>query len=319
MSAKLVTVFGANGFLGRHVLRALAKDGWRIRAAVRRPHAANALKVIGGTGQIQLFQANVRYPLSVARALDGADAVINLAAILYEGGAQKFNAVHVDGPASIAKAAALRGIDNFVQVSAIGASPDAPSEYSRSRHAGECAVLACVPSADIIRPSILFGENDSFFTRFAKMSQISPALPLIGGGHTKFAPAYVGDVAEAIAARAGAGTGGEIYELAGPQVLSFKQLMEFTLEAVDRRRFLVPVPWLAARILGGAGEIAGALPFVSPFLTRDQVSSLRSDNVPSGEHKGFADLGIAPATIAAIIPDTLRSMRDYGEFHEKTS
>jgi len=315
--AGLITVFGGSGFLGKHVVRALVKEGWRVRVPVRRPHTAQELKVIGNVGQVQLVQANLRFAKSVERAVKGSDAVINLVALLFEEGKQSFESLHVRGAAALAQAAADQGITNFVQVSAIGADAESESDYARTKAEGENAVRVAIPSADIMRPSIIFGEEDQFFNRFAAMTQIAPALPLMGGGDTKFQPVYVGDVAEAIAKVAGQGTTGKTYELGGPRTYSFKELMQFTLETIDRKRFLVPVPWFAANIMGVAGEISAMAPFVKPFLTRDQVKNLKIDNVVSDEALGFAELGIRLETIEAIVPTYLGRYRKYGQFHEK--
>jgi len=312
----LVTVFGGSGFVGKQVVRALVRDGWRVRVPMRSPHLGHELRVLGSVGQVQLVQANLRFPTSVEAALDGADACVNLVALLYESGRQTFESLHVDGAKSIAMACVARGITNMAHISAIGADPDAKSDYARTKGEGEAVILGHLPTADIMRPSIIFGEGDGFFTRFASMARMSPALPLIGGGKTKFQPAYVCDVADAVAAVIKRGTSGQIYELAGSQTYSFEQLMRFTLDAIDRRRLLLPVPWFAAAPMGLAGEIAGAVPFVEPFLTRDQVENLKVDNVASGDYPGFSDLGITPDTIEAIVPDYLERFRKYGQFHE---
>ncbi len=319
MNKGLVTVFGGSGFVGKYVVRALCRDGWRVRVAARRPHTCQDLKVIGNVGQVQLMQANIRFPKSVASAVEGADAVINLVAVLYEDGKQSFESLHIKGASTVAEAAARAGITNYVQMSALGASEESESEYGRSRHMGEQAVRAALPSADIMRPSIIFGEEDNFFNRFAQMAQFAPALPLIGGGATQFQPAYVGDVADAIAKVAAQGTTGQTYELGGPRVYSFKELLSFMLETIDRKRFLVPVPWFGANILGAVGDISGKLPLISPFLTKDQVTTLKSDNIVADDAKGFDDLGIETETIEAIVPDYLARYRKYGQFHEKSA
>lgn len=312
----LVTVFGGSGFVGKHVVRSLVRDGWRVRVPMRSPHLGHELRVLGTVGQVQLVQANLRFPASVEAALDGADACVNLVALLYESGRQTFEALHVDGADTIAAACAARGITNMAHVSAIGANVESKSDYARTKAEGEAIILGHLPTADILRPSIIFGEGDGFFTRFASMAVMSPALPLIGGGDTKFQPAYVADVADAVAKVIKRGTRGDTYELAGPHTYSFAQLMRFTLGTIDRRRLLLPVPWIAARPMGLAGELAGALPFVKPFLTRDQVENLKVDNVASGDHPGFSDLDIIPDTIEAIVPDYLGRFRKYGQFHE---
>ncbi len=316
MNNGLVTVFGGAGFLGKHVVRALVAQGYRVRIPMRRPHTGMDLKVIGGVGQVQLMQANLRFERSVIRAVEGSDAVINLAAILYEQGQQSFESVHVSGAESIAKAAAAAGIKNVVHVSAIGSDVNAESDYSRTKGEGERLVREHVPTADIMRPSIIFGTEDQFFNRFAALSQMAPALPLIGGGQTKFQPVYVCDVAEAIAKSIVSGTSGKTYELGGPRIYSFKELMAYMLDVIAKKRFLVPVPWVGANFMGFMGELAGALPFVSPFLTRDQVISLKSDNIVADDALGFSDLNIVPETIESIIPTYLVKYRKYGEFHQ---
>jgi len=320
MNTGLVTVFGGSGFVGKHVVRALVKQGWRVRVTARRPHTANDLKVIGNVGQVQIVQANLRFKTSVERAVHGADAVVNLAAILYEQGKQSFKGVHVVGANNIAEAAAAAGISNVVHISAIGASADALSDYSQTKAAGEQALRDAVPSADILRPSIIFGPEDAFFNRFAAMAQMTPALPLIGGGEPLFQPVYVGDVADAIAARLQHGSRGQTYELGGPRTYTFKELMQFLLATIDRRRLLIPVPWFAANILGFAGDIMGALPIVKPFLTRDQVKSLRTNTVVSDDALSFQDIfsgDFKPETIEAIVPPYLEHFRKYGQFYEK--
>lgn len=316
MSKGLITVFGGSGFLGKYVIRELVKEGWRVRAAVRRPHTAQELKVIGNVGQVQLVQANLRFEKSVERAVAGSNAVINLVALLFEEGKQSFESLHVRGADMLARAAAAQGITNFVQVSAIGADAESDSDYSRTKAEGEQAVRAAMPTADIMRQSIMFGAEDQFFNRFAAMAQFAPALPLVGG-ETRFQPVYVGDVAQAIAKVATQGTTGKTYELGGPRTYSFKELMQFMLTTIDRKRFLAPVPWFAANMMGFAGEISGMAPFVKPFLTRDQVKNLKIDNVVADDALSFADLGIRLETIEAIVPAYLGRYRKYGQFHEK--
>lgn len=316
MSRGLVTVFGGSGFVGKHVIRALVKEGWRVRVPMRRPHTGQDLRVIGNVGQVQLVQANLRFKNSVERAVAGSDAVVNLVGVLFEEGRQSFRSLHTAGAAAVAEAAKDAGITNMVQISAIGADPKSESVYAQTKGEGEAAVKAAMPSADIMRPSIIFGPEDEFFNRFAAMSQIAPALPLIGGGDTKFQPVYVGDVAAAIAKVIGKGTTGETYELGGPRVYSFAELMQFTLESVDRKRLLLPVPWFAAKMMGFAGEMSGWLPFVKPFLTRDQVVNMQIDNVVGENAKGFGALDLDVENIEAIVPAYLLQYRKYGQFHE---
>lgn len=317
MATRLVTVFGGSGFLGRYVVRALVAQGWRVRCAVRRPHTAHELKVIGDVGQVQLMQANIRFPNSVARAVEGADAVVNLVAVLAESGKQSFEALHVRGLETIADASAKAGISNLVHVSAIGADVEAESDYARTKGEGELRLREHIPTADIMRPSIIFGPEDEFFNRFAAMAAFAPALPLLGGGKTRFQPVYVEDVATAVAQSVTTGSSGLTYELGGPRTYSFKELMEILLEAIDKRRVLVPLPWFVSSLMGLAGDVSGALPFVKPFLTRDQVKNLKVDNIVADDALGFADLGIRPETVEAIVPTYLARYRKYGEFHEK--
>jgi len=317
MSKGLVTVFGGSGFLGKHVVRALVKEGWRVRIPMRRPHTGQDLKVIGNVGQVQLIQANIRGIPSVKRAVQGSDAVINLTAILFASGKQTFEAVHQEGASHIAEAAQGQKINNFVHVSSIGADHTAQSEYARSKAAGETAIRTAVPMADIMRPSILFGPEDSFFNRFAAMTAITPGLPLIGGGDTKFQPVYVGDVAKAITKVLNRGTDGTTYELGGPRNYSFKELIQFMLAAIDRKRILLPVPWFAAGAIGFIGEMTGLIPFIDPFITRDQVASLKDDNVVADDAIGFEELGIPLETVEAIVPAYLARYRKYGQFHER--
>ncbi len=322
MSKGLVCVFGADGFLGRYVVRRLAKDGWRIRACVRRPHIAGDLKVMGAVGQVQLLQANLRYEQSVGSAVSGCDAVINLAGLVFEQGPQKFGAVHAIGAKNIADAAKKNGVTNIVHVSAIGADPAADSKYARSKAEGERAVQKAVASADILRPSILFGEGDGFFPRFAGLAALTPILPLFGEGKTRFQPLYVDDLAQAVCRIIGQGnTGkegstGKIWELGGPQTFTFKELLQFTLDCIGKKRLLVPLPWSISSLLGVFGDLSGYIPLVKPFLTRAQVLMLRADNVVSGDFPGLSDLGIQGETIGAIVPDSLTHFRKYGQFYQ---
>ncbi len=314
---RLVTVFGGSGFLGSHVVRALAKRGWRVRVAVRRPNLAYRLRPMGDVGQIQLVQANVAVEETVERALQGADACVNLASILWQTGQRTFQRVNVEGSRNVAEAAAARGITNFVQVSAIGADPDSSCDYARTKGEGELQVKNRVPSARIIRPSVLFGPEDDFFNRFAAMTGWSPALPLIGGGKTKMQPAYVADVAEAIArCLDDVSTAGQTYELGGPETYSFKELMELTLREIHRARLLLPIPSFVAGLIGTVGDIQAAMLPIKPLLTSDQVLMLGVDNVVGAGAKGFADLGITPAAAESIIPGYLWRYRKDGQFAE---
>ena len=313
----LVTVFGASGFLGRYVVRALTARGWRVRAAVRNPHTSHELKVVGDVGQVQLMQANLRYPQSVMRAIDGADAVVNLVGVLFESGRQTFDALHVGGPDIIGEACAAAGIQNLAHVSAIGADMQSESDYARSKGEGEALIREHVATADILRPSILFGTEDEFFNRFAGLTAFAPALPLIGGGKTKFQPVFVEDVANAVAISVTRGTSGKTFELGGPQTYTFKALLEFILETLGKKRLLAPVPWFAANMMGFGGELSGAIPFVKPFLTRDQVKNLKVDNIVADNAAGFEAFDIRPETIEAIVPAYLAKYRKHGQFYAK--
>ena len=314
---KLVTIFGGSGFLGRHVVRALARRGYRIRVATRRPDLAGHVQPLGNVGQIQPVQANVRVRWSVDRAVEGADHVINLVAVMYESGRQRFNALHEFGARAVAESArAARA--RLTHVSALGADPHSRSAYSRSKAAGERAVQETLTDATIFRPSILFGPEDQFFNRFGEMARYSPALPLIGGGNTKFQPVFVGDVAEAIARSVDASiAGGKIYELGGPEVRSFRQCMEEMLDVIDRKRMLVSIPFWAAHI---QGSILGMLP--KPLLTSDQVTLLEYDNVVSAEAvnegRAFAGIGIRPQSTEVVLPSYLWRYRPAGQFTRRT-
>jgi uncharacterized protein YbjT (DUF2867 family) len=313
-SDRLITIIGGSGFVGRHIVRALARRGYRVRVACRRPDLAGHLQPLGNTGQIMAVQANVRYPASLAAACEGAYAVINLTGVLFSGSAQSFDAIHAFGAEASAKAAKAAKARIFIQMSAIGADENSTSKYARSKAEGEKRARAAFPGTIVIRPSIIFGPEDSFFNRFAALSRILPVLPLIGGGTTKYAPVFVGDVAEAFARLVDKGEAdGRVYELGGPEELTFKQLMQFTLDTIGRKRLLVPVPWGVARI---QGMILGLLP--KPLLTADQVELLKTDNVVSEqarrERRTLEGLGITPQAIEGIVPGYLYRYRKAGQF-----
>jgi uncharacterized protein YbjT (DUF2867 family) len=315
---KLVTVFGGSGFLGRHVVRALCKRGYRVRVAVRRPDLAGHLQPLGRVGQIHAVAANLRYQASVEAAARDADIVINLVGILFQGGRQRFDPVHTFGAEAVALAAAAYG-GRLIHVSAIGANSDAPSHYARSKAMGEKLVLAAMPSATIMRPSILFGPEDNFFNKFAALARMAPALPLVGGGDTRFQPVFAGDVAAAIVAAIDRPqTGGSIYELGGLEVMSFKALMEFVLATIERRRLLVPLPFGLARTMAYFLQLPAAALGLAPMLTQDQVELLRSDNVVSAQAEAagrtLAGLGIEPVSFRAVVPTYLWRFRKSGQF-----
>jgi NADH dehydrogenase len=310
----LVTIYGGSGFIGRHAVRAIAKTGARMRVAVRRPELAGHLQPLGGVGQINAVQANVRFPDSLLAAADGADAVVNLVGILFPSGKQSFPSVQDEGARHVAEAARAAGARALVHVSAIGADPDSPSLYARSKAAGEAAVRQVFPEAVILRPSVVFGPEDDFFNRFAKLARIAPVLPLIGGGNTRLEPVFAGDVARAvIAGLTGTAKPGAPYELGGPEVLTLKEVMQRVLEYTMRRRPLVTVPFWLAKLKGSFLQL---LP--NPMLTVDQVRLLQTDNVVSEAAKRDARtleaLGIEPVPIASVVPDYLEQFRPRGQF-----
>ena len=310
----LVTVFGGSGFLGRHVVRALANRGYRIRVAVRRPELCGHLRPMGKVGQIHAVQANLRYPDSVAAAVRDADAVVNLVGILFERGNQRFDAVMTAGAEAVAQAANAAGAP-LVHVSAIGADPEAPSRYARAKGQGEAHVLAAQPAATIVRPSIIFGPEDDFFNRFGALARLSPALPLPGGGHTRMQPVFAGDVGEAIAkAVDGELRPGTAYEFGGPHVRTFKELMEFVLATTARKRLLVPVPFALMKLQAAFLQFAP-----KPPITPDQVELLKGDNVVSDDARRdgrtLEGVGIIPETIEAIVPTYLWRFRKTGQFN----
>ena len=311
----LVTIFGGSGFVGAQVVRALAKRGLRLRVAVRNPGRGYRLRMLGDVGQIEVVQANIRNPASIARAMDGAQACVNLVGVLYEAGRQKFQAVHAMGARQVAQAAAAQGVQRLIHVSAIGADPQSGSKYARSKAMGESAVREVFPGAVILRPSIVFGQEDDFFNRFATMASLSPVLPLIGGGHGLFQPVFVGDVAAAVAgAVMDPDTAGRTYELGGPGIYSFKALMQLMARETGRRPLLVPVPFPIASLIGLGGDMAAWL--IAPPLTSDQVALLRTDNVVSPGAAGLADLGVQPTALEAILPTYLYRYRKGGQYAE---
>ena len=315
-AGSLVTVFGGSGFVGRHTVRLLARQGYRVRVAVRRPDLAGHLQPMGGVGQIMAVQANLRDAASIRRAVEGADAVINLVAVLAESGRQTFAALHVNGARAVAAAARDCGAQRLVHLSSIGADPKSPSRYAQTKAGGEAAALAEFPKAVILRPSIVFGPEDDFFNRFAAMAQSAPLMPLIGGA-TRFQPVYVGDVAAAnLAAIEGRAQPGRIYELGGPEILTFRELLERTMAYAGHRRALVPVPFWAAKLLAG---LTKPLPAALRPMTVDQVRMLASDNVVSrqatAEQRTLAGLGITQAqAIEALVPSYLERFKPNGQY-----
>ncbi|PST27008.1 complex I NDUFA9 subunit family protein [Mesorhizobium plurifarium] len=311
----LVTIFGGSGFVGRHVVRALAKRGYRIRVAVRRPDLAGHLQPLGNVGQISFVQANLRYRNSVDRAVDGADHVINCVGVLFESGRNTFDAVQDFGARAVAEAARATGA-TLTHISAIGADAKSESSYARTKGRAEAAILETLPTAVILRPSIIFGPEDGFFNKFAEMARFSPVLPLIGGGRTRFQPVYVTDVAEAVARSVdGKLKAGTIYELGGPQVLSFRECLEAMLKTIDRKRSFVSVPFGIASLMG---SVASLVPFITPPLTADQVVLLKSDNVVSAEAEAegrtLTGIGIEPTLLDSILPTYLVRYRPHGQY-----
>jgi NADH dehydrogenase len=311
----LVTVFGGSGFIGRHVVRALAKRGYRIRVAVRRPDLAGFLQPLGNVGQISFVQANLRYRSSIDRAVEGADWVINCVGVLFETGRNTFEAVQEFGGRAVAEAARSAGA-KLIHLSAIGAQATSDSSYCRTKGRAEAAILSIKPDAIIFRPSIVFGPEDGFFNKFADMARMSPVLPLIGGGKTKLQPVYVEDVAEAVARAAdGKVAGGRIYELGGPEVLTFRECLETVLKVTHRKNPLVSMPFAVASLVG---SIASMIPFITPPITPDQVRMLKKDNVVSkeaeAEGRTLKDLGIAPTMVTSVLDSYLVQYRPHGQY-----
>ncbi|MSP47792.1 MAG: complex I NDUFA9 subunit family protein [Alphaproteobacteria bacterium] len=308
--ARLATIFGGSGFIGRYVVRQLARDGWRINVAVRDAERAKFLKPMGDVGQVTPMAVSLRDKDAVAGAVAGADAVVNLVGILYESGRQSFEAIHHQGAGTVAEAAAGAGAGRLVHVSALGADPASPALYARTKAAGEAAVRAAFPGATIFRPSLVFGPEDGFFNRFAGLARVMPALPLFGGGKTRFQPVYVGDVAEAVLrALADPKTAGATYELGGPTIYTFRQLIELMLKEIKRKRCLVSIPFPIARLQARFLQILPA-----PPLTVDQVRLLERDNIVAPGVPGLPELGIKPTPVESVIPSYLDRFRPSGRF-----
>lgn len=313
----LIVVFGGSGFVGGHVVRALAKAGKRVRVAMRRPHLGHELRVLGDVGQVQLVQANVRFPESIERALEGADGAVNLVGALNENGKQNFNALHAEAPGLIARAAAARGVKRLVQVSALGAAPRG-ARYARSKFAGEQAARAALPETVVLRPSIIFGPGDRFFNRFAASASTWPIL-LIAGARTRFQPIFVGDLADSVVAALDRPEArGRTYELGGPRTYTFRELMKFLLKEIDRPRALISLPFFIAHPLGLLLDWGFKLiPFVDPPLTDDQVTLLQRDNVVGQDASAgtIADLGVRRLeSIESVVPSYVWRFRPYGQF-----
>lgn len=331
MSTGLVTLFGGSGFIGHYAARALVEAGYRVRIAVRRPHLAGDVRLAGPPGWVDIAQANVRNRLSVERALEGADAVVNLVGILYEKGQQSFETAQLGGAQTVAECAAAAGIKRFVQISAIGADENSESDYARTKALAEQAVRDAIPEAVILRPSIVFGPEDDFFNKFAGMashpvSNVAPFLPAIGGGKTKLQPVYAGDVAEAIAAAVSRDdVQGKTFELGGPRTYTFNELYDFIGETIDRKRYALPLPYFVAKPMGLTFGAIWKIPFLPlhtvlgpPPITGDQVDMLKTDNVVADDALTLKDLGVQDIeSIEAIVPSYLWRYRAYGEFHQK--
>jgi len=314
--SKLVTIYGGSGFIGRYIARRMAKEGWRVRVAVRRPNDALFVKPYGVVGQVEPIFCNIRDDASVRAVMTGADAVINCVGILAEHGRNKFDAVQAEGAGRVARIAAETGVAQLVQISAIGADAESDSAYSRSKAEGEAAVLAAFPGAVILRPSIVFGAEDQFFNRFAAMSRMGPILPVVGA-ETRFQPVYVDDVAQAAVKAATGEAAPGVYELGGPDVASFRALMQEMLAVIQRRRAIVNVPFFVARLMAFGFDAVQALSLGlihNGVLTRDQVRNLAHDNVVSEGARGLADLGITPTALGAVLPEYLWRYRPSGQY-----
>ncbi len=314
--SRIATVFGGSGFVGRYIAQRLARSGWRVRVAVRRPNEAHFVRTYGTPGQVEPILANIRDPKSVDAAVKNADAVVNCVGILAESGSQRFNSMHVEGAGNVAASAAGAGASRLVHISAIGAKPDSESEYARSKAAGELAVAAAFEGAVIVRPSVVFGAEDQFFNRFASMARWLPAIPVVGA-RTLFQPIYVDDVAHAVCIAVEDCSVSGIYELGGPDIMSFRNLMGKMLNSVRRRRFIVELPKFIAGIMAFEFEAAqimtGGL-FVNKMLTRDQIRQLGVDNVVGENERGLSDLGVQPTSMDSVLDSYLYRFRPAGQF-----
>ena len=314
--SKLVTIYGGSGFVGRYVARRMAKEGWRVRVAVRRPNEAIFVRPYGVVGQVEPVQSNIRDDASVRAVMVGSDAVVNCVGILAESGKNRFDAVQNEGAARIARIAAEEGVSRLVHVSAIGADAEADSAYARSKAQGEAGVLAHMPSAVILRPSIIFGPEDEFFNRFASMSRLGPVLPVVGA-NTRFQPVYVDDVAQAAVQGVLGQAAPGVYELGGPDVNTFRELMQQMLGVIRRRKLIVNIPFWAASVMGFGFDMLQAVTLgliPNKMITRDQVKNLRRDNIVSDGAKGLADLNITPTALEAVLPEYLWRFRPSGQY-----
>lgn len=314
--SKLVTIYGGSGFVGRYIARRMAKEGWRVRVAVRHPNDALFVKPYGVVGQVEPVACNIRDDASVRAVMKGADAVVNCVGILNRAGRNTFDSVQAAGAARIARIAAEEGVANLVHLSSIGADTASASEYQRTKAAGEAGVIAAFPQAVILRPSIIFGNEDGFFNRFAAMTRMGPILPVLGA-ETRFQPVYVDDVAQAAVLGATGRAAAGVYELGGPDVDTFRGLMGRMLSVIQRRRLVLNIPFFVAGIMGGVLDlvqtVTGGL-VRNGMITRDQVRNLRVDNVVAPEARGFAELGITPTAMGAVLPEYLWRYRPSGQY-----
>ncbi len=325
MTKGLVTIFGGSGFIGRYAARELVKKGWRVRVACRRVNLAGEVRLAGAPGWVDIAQANIRDRASIERALEDADAVVNLVGVLTEKGKQTFESTQAEGAALLAEVAAEKGITRFVQVSAIGADAESKSDYAKTKAEAEAAVREAIPTTTILRPSVVFGPEDEFFNKFAQMARVAPVMPAIGGGKTKMQPVYAGNVAEAIAVAVDdESTAGKTYELGGPRVYTMNEIYDFICKAIARPRFKIGLPFFVAKPIG---YLSGAVwRYVPPFswgflgqppVTGDQVEMLKTDNVVAADALTLEDLGVTVLeSVEAITPTYLWRFRDYGEFHK---
>ncbi|MCL3881722.1 complex I NDUFA9 subunit family protein [Marivita sp. GX14005] len=315
--SKLVTIFGGSGFVGRYIARRMAKDGWRVRVAVRRPNEALFVRPYGVVGQVEPIFSNIRDDDSVRAAMLGADAVVNCVGLLAESGKNTFDSIQVDGAERVARIASELGIERMVHVSAIGADADGKSDYQRTKSLGEQAVRDHMPDAVILRPSIVFGPEDEFFNRFAGMTRFGPVLPVVGA-NTKFQPVYVDDVAKAAQMAVNGKAAPGIYELGGPEIQTFRELMHEMLDVIRRRRLVMNIPFPIASVMGAGFDLLNKISFglIPGAITRDQVKNLRNDNVVSGRCKTLADLGITPTALETVLPEYLWRFRPSGQYSD---
>lgn len=311
-TSPIVTIVGGSGFVGRYIAQRMAKRGWRVRVACRRPNQALFVKPYGVVGQVEPIQCNIRDDASMRRLIQGADAVVNCVGVLWESGKNTFDATQADGAARVARIAAEEGVRRFVHISAIGANADSESKYARTKAAGEGAVLAAFPDAVVLRPSIIFGTEDGFFNQFAGLSRLTPILPLVGAD-THFQPVWVEDVAEAAARGATGEAAAGTYELGGPEVATFRECIERMLKIIRRRRLIANIPFFLAHIQGWFMQKSAWIG-IQPLLTTDQVALLRTDNVVADGACSFADLGIEPTAMDAILETYLYAYRPYGQY-----